>query len=149
MARKDSEDRMKLQDQEKVISTDDLKSVGELRDDDRVDVGAFGGSDAPSSDSAEYVLVRKYRDDGVPYEEQVHASEFMLLEDQPEVVAEESGGRSNVSFEHSEYEDEPASSSFRSLRSGDSKSDEGKDSKAGDSKMDDSKSSPKPEGHGG
>lgn len=114
MARKDLEDRQKLTDE--AVSTDSFGGLQYEFAGDR-DIGEFGGTDAPPSDGAEYVLVAKYREDGTPYQEQVHASEILADPDAFDIVAEESGGRNNISLEHSEDEDEMFSARFRSLRS--------------------------------
>lgn len=93
MPRKDLEDRKPLDG----VSTDEIRGM-EIPEDanDRWDIGAFGGSDAPSPDAAEYVLVKKLREDGAPYQEQVHVS---ALEGDEHIDFEESGGGANLEID--------------------------------------------------
>lgn len=90
MPRNDAVDRKALDG----VSTDEIRGMPLPEDaDERWDIGAFGGSDAPPPDSAEYVLVEKLRDDGAPYYEQVHVS---ALEGDENIHAEESGHGINL-----------------------------------------------------
>lgn len=117
MPRNDRYDKQKADG----VSTDDFGGI--FNDFVKRDVGEFGGSDEPDSDASKYVLVRKYTDDGVSYEEQHLINDLMEADEpMPEILAHASGAYRNASDERVAQLDSAQAKESASADKGEAKS---------------------------